>query len=200
MNDSRSDHYPLHPAFDPDFGAWLKSVEVLPSAGFTTRQATAGSKDARQLRYLQGVCEPITIQTELYNENMISEQLVLVALIGETHVGFCVSKAGTDESDPLFIELVGVVEAARGRGIGSALMHAAAEQAPARTIAFATQDDNLAARSMTASFAASIGAELRRVNLGTYRDDDLGIRRGLGYRSWTIVRAHPAAAGAATKS
>jgi GNAT superfamily N-acetyltransferase len=200
MNDSRPDHYPLHPAFDPDFATWLKSVEVLPSARFTTRQATAGSKDARQLRYLQGVCEPITIQTELHNENMIAEQLVLLAFIGETDVGFCVSKTGADESDPLFIQLVGVVEAARGRGIGSALMHAAAEQAPGRTIAFATQDDNLAARSMTARFASSIGAELRRVNLGTYRDEDLGIRRGLDYRSWKIARAHPTAACAAIKS
>jgi GNAT superfamily N-acetyltransferase len=131
---------------------------------------------------------------------MISEPLVLVALIGKTHVGFCVSKAGADESDPLFIQLDEVAEAARGRGIGSALVHAAAEQAPARTIAFATQDDNLAARSMTARFAGSIGAEHRRVNLGTYRDKDLGIRRDLGYRSWTIARAHPTAAGAAIKS
>lgn len=200
MNDSRPDQYPLHPAFDPDLAAWFKSLEDLPSAEFTIRRATAGSNDARQLRYLQGVCEPITIQTERYNETMIAEQLVLLAMVGQTHVGFSVSKTGANESDPLFIQLVGVAEAARGRGIGSALLQAATAQAPARTIAFATEDKNLAARSMAARFAAAIGAELRPVKLGSYRDEDLGIRRGLGYRSWTIARTHPAVAGAAVEA
>lgn len=157
-------------------------------------------EDARHLTYLQGMCEPIAIQTERSNQRMIAEQLVLLAMIGETRVGFCASKNGADESDTLFIQLVGVVEAARGRGIGSALMRAAAEQVPARTIAFATQDENRAARSMTARFAATTGAELRRVNLGTYRDTDLGIRRGLGYRSWSIARAHPTAVVVALES
>lgn len=145
------------------------------------------------MRYLQGACERITVQTESYNDALIAKQLVLFAMIGSTHVGFCVSMMGTAESDPVFIQLVGVVEAARGRGIGTALMHAVAGHAPHRTIALATQDDNLAARRMNENFAAAIGGELQRVNLGTYKDEALGIRRGLGYRSWTIEHFRPTA-------
>ena len=150
------------------------------------------------MRYMQGACKPITVQSAFDNDKTIAEQRVLFAMIGETPVGFCVSMTGTTELDPVFIQLVGVVEAARGSGIGTALMLAVAEQAPHRTIAFATQDDNLAARRMNESFAASIGAELRQVNLGTYKDKNLGIRRGLGYRCWTIQRAHRTTGSATT--
>ncbi len=198
MDEIRSDSYPLHPAFDPDLAAWLTSLEELTSSEFTIQQATADSGDARWMRYLQVACEPLTVQSAASNDKTIAEQRVLLAMIGETPVGFCVSTSGTTELDPVFIQLVGVVGAIRGRGIGTALMHAVAEQTRRRTIAFATQDDNLAARRMSERFAASIGAELRRVNLGTYKDENLGIRRGLGYRSWTIERSHPTADSATT--
>ncbi|QZQ53608.1 GNAT family N-acetyltransferase (plasmid) [Curtobacterium sp. TC1] len=193
MDEIRSDRYPLHPAFDPSLAAWLTSLEELTSSEFTIREATAGSADARWLRYMQGACEPIDPQPESENDKTIAGQLVLFAMVGQTPVGFCVSMTDTAASDPMFIQTVGVVGTARGRGIGLALMHAVAEQAPDRNIALATQNDNLAARRMNERFAASIGAELRRLNLGTYNDDNLGIRRGLGYRAWTIDRSHPTA-------
>ncbi len=193
MDEIRSDSYPLHPAFDPDLAAWLTSLEELTSSEFTIRQATADSGDARWMRYLQAACEPLTVQSATSNDKTIAEQRVLFAMIGETPVGFCVSMTDTAAPDPVFIQTVGVVGTARGRGIGLALMHAVAEQAPDRNIALATQNDNLAARRMNERFAASIGAELRRLNLGTYKDENLGIRRGLGYRAWTIERSHPTA-------
>ena len=154
MDDNRSDSYPLHPAFDPDFAAWLTSLEELTSSTFTIRQARAGSKDARWMRYLQGACEPITVQSVSINDRTIAERRVLFAMIGGTPVGFCVSITGTTELEPVFIQAVGVVAPARARGIGSALMSAVAEQTQRRTIAFATRDDNLAARRMNESFAA----------------------------------------------
>ena len=193
MDDIRSDSYPLHPAFDPNLAAWLTSLEELTSSEFTIRQATADSGDARWMKYLQGACERITVQSAASNDKTIAAQRVLFAMIEETAVGFCVSMSGTTGLDPVFVQLVGVVGAVRGLGIGTALMNAVAEQTRCRTIAFATQDDNLAARRMSERFAASIGAELRRVNLGTYKDESLGIRRGLGYRAWTIERPHPTA-------
>ena len=199
MGDTRSDSQPLHPAFDSDLAAWLTSLEELSSSEFTIRQATADSEDARWMRYLQIACEPITVQSEPNNDETIAEQRVLFAMSRETPIGFCVSMTGTTELDPVFIQIVGVVGAARGRGIGTALMHAVADQTRRRTIAFATQDENLAARRMNERFAASIDAELRRVNLGTHKDEDLGIRRGLGYRSWTAERSHPTADSATTE-
>lgn len=150
------------------------------------------------MRYLQVACEPLVVQSAASNDKTIAEQRVFFAMIGATQVGVCVSLIGTAASDPVFIQAVGVVGTARGRGIGLALMRTAAEQAPHRPIAFATQNDNLAARRMNERFAASIGAELRRVNLGTFKDEDLGIKRGLGYRSWTIERSHPTTDSATT--
>ncbi|MCE0459604.1 GNAT family N-acetyltransferase [Curtobacterium flaccumfaciens] len=199
MDEIRSDSYPLHPAIDPDLAAWLTSLEELTSSEFTIRQATAGSGDARWMRYMQGACEPVTPQPESENNKTIAGKLVFFATIGATQVGFCVSMTGTAASDPVFIQAVGVVGTARGRGIGLALMHTVVEQVPHRNIALATQNDNLAARRMNERFAASIGAELRQVNLGTFKDEDLGIRRGLGYRSWTIERSHPTTYSSTTR-
>lgn len=53
-------------------------------------------------------------------------------------------------------------------------------------IALATQDSNSSARATNEKFAGQIGANIRQVNLGTYRNSDLGIRRGDGYRVWLI--------------
>jgi len=123
---------------------------------------------------------------------------VFFAIVSEVHVGFCVSLVGASESDPIFIQIVGVAETARTQGIGTALMRAATERSPRRIIALATQDANRAARSMNERFAKSIGAEFQRVKLGTYRDRDLGIRRGLGYRPWIIEHPHTMEADTST--
>ncbi|MGL3808150.1 GNAT family N-acetyltransferase [Paeniglutamicibacter sp. R2-26] len=123
------------------------------------------------------------------NASKITEQLVLLAEIDGVHVGFCVSAPGLQDSDPLFIQVVAVAPEAQRRGVGLALLTAAAKREPRRDIALATQDDNVAARSLNEQFAKSIGASIRRVRLGTYRDGDLGIRRGLGYRAWVIQRS-----------
>ncbi|MFF5794506.1 GNAT family N-acetyltransferase [Paeniglutamicibacter sp. NPDC012692] len=122
------------------------------------------------------------------NASTVTERLVLLAEIGGVHVGFCVSSPGPQDSDPLFIQIVAVVPEAQRRGIGLALLTKAAEREPLRNIALATQDDNGEARALNVKFAKSIGASIGRVNLGTYPDKDLGIRRGMGYRAWLIQR------------
>ncbi|MGP5015722.1 GNAT family N-acetyltransferase [Glutamicibacter ardleyensis] len=88
----------------------------------------------------------------------------------------------------MFIQIVAVVPEARGRGIGLALLTAAADREPRRNIALATQDDNFAVRSLNAKFEKSIDASIGRVRLDTYRDSDLGIQRGKDYRPWVIQR------------
>lgn len=73
------------------------------------------------------------------------------------------------------------------------LLRAAVEREPRRNIALATEDDNEGAQALNKKFATSIGATMRKVKLGTYDDSDLGIRRGIGYRSWVIERQGVAA-------
>ena len=119
---------------------------------------------------------------------MIAEQVVLLAEIDGIHIGFCVSLRSSKDSDPLFIQVIGVAPEAQRRGVGLALLTAAAEREPQRDIALATQDSNTAARALNERFASSIDSSIRRVSLGTYRDRDLGILRGLGYRAWGIRR------------
>jgi ribosomal protein S18 acetylase RimI-like enzyme len=143
------------------------------------------------MRDLQFACSPIVVRSESDNVSMIARQLVLLAEIDEVHVGFCVSHPGAAVSDPLFIQIVAVAPPAQRRGAGLALLAAAAAREPYRDIALATQDSNVAARALTERFARSIGARIERVRLGTYRDRDLGIRRGVGYRAWFIRRPSP---------
>lgn len=119
---------------------------------------------------------------------MIAEKLVLLAEIDEVHVGFCVLLRTQENSAPLFVQVVGVAPEAQRRGAALALLTAATASEPLRDIALATQDSNTAARALNEQFARSIDSSIERVSLGTYRDRDLGIRRGMGYRVWAIRR------------
>ncbi|PZF66983.1 hypothetical protein DEJ33_06880 [Curtobacterium sp. MCPF17_047] len=143
------------------------------------------------MKALQLMCEPISVQSIQENIATISSQPVLFAELNGVHVGLCVSLLPVAATEPLFLQVVGVVEAARKRGIGIALMKAAVDEAPGRTVAFATQDTNRAAHAMNQRLATIIDGDLRAVPLGTYRDKALGIRRGLGYRAWSIDRSAP---------
>ncbi|MDJ0318353.1 GNAT family N-acetyltransferase [Arthrobacter antibioticus] len=173
---------------DPRYDAWLEQLASLPSAEVFIRKAQLTPPDGRRLKDLQFQCEPITVQSVRNNVAQIAERRVLLAEIRGVHIGFCVSATGPDQSDPLFIQQVGVVPAAQGRGIGLALLTAAAKQDPLRNIALATQDSNIAARALNENFAEAIGASIKRIRLGLYPDRDLGITRGLGYRLWFIQR------------
>lgn len=173
---------------DPDLDAWRHRLQTLPSAEVLIRKATAVALDGRRVWDLQLDCSPIGVRSVRENVSMIAERFVLLAEIDTVHVGFCVSSTGPKGSDPLFIQLVGVAPAAQRRGVGLALLTAAAERHPGRDVVLATQDKNVAARALNERFASSIGASIRRVRLGTYRDRDLGITRGLGYRAWVIQR------------
>lgn len=137
---------------------------------------------------LQLVCAPIQPRFLRDNESEIEKERVVMAEIEGVHVGFCLSAPGPSEADPLFVQVVAVAPEARKRGVGLSLLSAAAAKEPLRDIALATQPDNVAALAMNERFAVSLGANIRRVPLGTFRHGDLGIRRGDGYRSWHIQR------------
>lgn len=173
---------------DQKFVGWNNRLAALSSSEVSIREATELVQDGRRMRDMQLVCERMAILPVKVNASTITERLVLLAEVDGVHVGFCVTSTGLQEQDPLFIREIAVVPEARGRGIGMALLCAAAEREPQRDIALATQDNNVAAREMNGKFANSIGASLQRVNLGTYRDSDLSIQRGDGYRSWVIQR------------
>lgn len=181
------DVFPLRD--DSRFGEWTSRVEALSSSSAVLiREAAADGPDGRRMRDVQLVTERLPILEVKDNVPKIAERLVLLAEIDGVHVGFCVSSPGLQDSDPLFIQEVGVVPDARGRGIGMALLCTAAEREPRRDIALATEDNNDAAQALNTKFAKSIGANIQRVNLKTYRNRDLGISRGQGYRAWFIKR------------
>ena len=143
------------------------------------------------MRHLQIACSPISVLSVQQNISTIADRRVLFAEMDQTHVGFCVSHASAIGPGPLYIQVVGVVTEAQRSGTGVALLIAAAEYEPGRDIVLATQDSNAAARAMNERFATSIDASIERIALGTFPDRDLGISRGLGYRSWIIRRRHP---------
>lgn len=181
------DIFPLRD--DSRFGKWTSRVETLSSSSAVLiRDAAADGPDGRRMRDVQLVTERLPILEVKDNVSKIAEQLILLAEIDGVHVGFCVSSPGLQASDPLFVQEVGVVPDARGRGIGMALLSAAAEREPRRDIALATEDDNDGAQALNAKFAKSIGASLGKIRLDNYRNSDLGIQRGRGYRAWFIQR------------
>lgn len=192
MSDSEGDYeafqspWPFRP--DPELEAWRRRVETLSASEASIREATPSGQDGRRLWDLQLVCEPIVPQPIRKNVLMIAERIVLLAEIDGVHVGFCASLLGPKSLDPLFIQLVGVAPGMQRRGVGLALLDAAAKREPGRDLALATQDTNVAARTLNERFATSIGASIRRVPLGTYRHHDLAIPRGLRYRTWVIER------------
>ena len=184
--DSFEPTYPL--SRDTKFIAWVDDLRTLPVSVVSIRQAKATAEDARRVKDLQALCPPITVRAVRDNALTIADRLVLLADVSGTHVGFCVARPGVRASDPIFVQVVAVAPDAQRRGIGLALLTAAAERWPQRNLVFATQDDNSEARAMNEKFARVIGAEIRRINLRTYPDRYLGIQRGWGYRAWMIVR------------
>jgi ribosomal protein S18 acetylase RimI-like enzyme len=180
---------------DAELDAWRNRLMTLTSSEVSIREAAAVPQDGRRMWDLQLMCSPITPQSIRENVSVITSRLVLVAEIDEVHVGFSMSVLGPKHSDLMFVQLVAVVPEAQQRGAGLALLTAAAERTPQRHIVLATQDQNVAARALNERFADSIGASIRRVPLGTYRDRDLAIRRGMGYRIWVIERPSRASSG-----
>lgn len=182
----------FEPTFPPHqdlpFLEWEKRLLDLSSSETTIRRAELTGADGRRMEDLQTVCVPITVRSVRMNVGTIADETVLIAEIDSIHVGYCIVTPGRGPVSPLFIKVVAVAPAAQRRGVGLALLLAASTLAPRRDIALATQDDNLAARSMNDKFASAIGASIRRVKLDTYRNTDLGIRRGMGYRAWLIER------------
>jgi ribosomal protein S18 acetylase RimI-like enzyme len=192
MRVSECEYEALEPIFgltkDLEYVRWANRLETLSSSAVSIREATAMPQDGRRMKDLQAACSPISVRSVRENVSTIIERRVLLAEIDGIHVGFCISFPGTQDSDPMFIQVVAVAPNAQRRGVGLTLLTAAAEREPRRDIALATQDDNVAARSLNEKFARSIGASIGKVNLSTYRDCDLGIQRGLGYRAWAIQR------------
>lgn len=140
------------------------------------------------MKDLQAACEPITILSVHKNVETITTQQVLLAEVEGVHVGFCVFSPGLQETDPLFIQTIGVERTAQGRGIGMALLSAAAELEPHRNIALATRNDNAGAHALKKKFAETNGSSIHKVKLGTYLDNHLGITKGMGYHVWLIQR------------
>lgn len=173
---------------DPEFRRWATRVPAISSSAVLIREASAVPLNGRRMKDLQFVCSPISVRSVRENVSTIVERLVLMAEIDDIHVGFCVASPGVEDSDPLFLQVVAVAPDVQGRGVGLALLTAAAQREPRRDIVLATQDDNVAARSLNEKLAKSIGARIRKVSLRNYRDSDLGIQRGLGYRAWIIQR------------
>ncbi|MDR6639618.1 GNAT family N-acetyltransferase [Paenarthrobacter nitroguajacolicus] len=189
---SESDYEAFEPNFriseDPAFSNWTSQLGRLPSSALSIRLASATAPDGRRLKDLQIVCSPISVRSVRENASTINDERVLIAEIDGVHVGFCISTKGSKASDPMFLQVVAVAPGAQRRGVGIALMTAAAAYEPERDIVLATQDDNLAARALNEKYARSIGAKIYRVRISAYRNKDLGIQRGMGYRAWAIQR------------
>ena len=132
------------PYAESGFDAWKQGLEALPSSEVLIRNAEQTEQDGRWMRWMQADCESTNIHSAEDNASKIGQQHVLLAEIAAYPVGFCCVHAGRTNSDPLFIQLVAVVPSARRRGVGLALLSAAAGLQPQRNIAMATLDDNVA--------------------------------------------------------
>jgi GNAT superfamily N-acetyltransferase len=137
---------------------------------------------------MQADCGSTNIHSAEDNESKIGQQPVLLAEIADYPVGFCCVLADRPNSEPLFIQLVAVVPPARRRGVGLALLNAAARLQPQCNIAMATLGDNVAARRLNDRFAQSIGGNIQRVPASRFRPSDLGFARGERHRPWIIYR------------
>jgi len=177
------------PYQEPGFGIWKRRLKSLSVSEIRVREAKPTAEDGRWMRWMQADGESTYIHSVEYNVLKIEQQLVLVAEIADDPVGFCNALVGRTKSDPLFIQLVAVVPSARRRGVGLALLSAAAAREPLRDIAMATLDDNLAARSLNERFAKSIGGEIRSVPPRRYRRTDLGFANGESHHAWVVERS-----------
>jgi len=176
------------PYQEPGFDEWREQLEALPPSKPTVRNAEPTAQDGRWMRWVQAACESTNIQNVDYNVSKIEQQIVLMAEIAGHPVGFCIALAGATDADPLFIQLVAVVPFARRRGAGIALLSAAAQREPLRSIAMATLNDNDAANGLNECFAKSMGASIRRVPVRRYRRADLGFAPGELHRPWIVER------------
>lgn len=174
------------------FGAWEQGLEGLPPSKVRIRETEPTKPDGRWMQWMQASCESTYIQSVEYNLSTIEQQLILLAEIADYPVGFCFALAGRTLSDPLFIQLVAVVPLARRRGVGLALLSAAAGHEPHRSIAMATLDDNVPARNLNERFAKSIGGNLHRVPIRRYRQTDLGFAQGERHHPWIVDRPQQA--------
>ncbi|WP_407933046.1 GNAT family N-acetyltransferase [Herbiconiux daphne] len=138
------------------------------------------------MRWIQAACESTYIHSVEGNRLTIRDQLVLLAEIEGTPVGFCLSLIGRTKPDPLFVQLVAVVPWARRRGAGLSLLCATAALEPQCNIALATLDDNIAALALNSRLAESMGANITRVPLRRYRRSDLESARSERHRPWVI--------------
>ncbi|MFJ6272126.1 GNAT family N-acetyltransferase [Pseudarthrobacter oxydans] len=179
---------PYSPYHEPGFGTWKQGVEALPPSEVLIREAERTEQDGRWMRWMQASCESTNIHSVEDNVSRIGQQFVLLAEIADHPVGFCCVLAGRTNSDPLFIQLVTVVPFVRRRGVGIALLNAAAEWQPQRNIAMATLDENVAAQRLNERLAQSIGGNIQRVPAGRFRPSDLGYSRGERHRPWMINR------------
>ncbi|WP_446724825.1 GNAT family N-acetyltransferase [Microbacterium sp. CFBP 13617] len=141
------------------------------------------------MRWIQADSESATIHDVKFNSASIREKTVVLADIGGCPVGFCQAVTGRSLSDPLFVQMIAVVPAARRRGVGLALLAAVASSEPARDIVMATLDGNVAARALNEGFARSLGLAIRRVPIRSYRRSEMGFGPGEKHRPWLIARA-----------
>lgn len=183
---------PYSPYNEPGFGAWKQALEALPPSEVLIRKAEQTAQDGHWMRWIQADCESTNIHSVEHNMSKIGHQLVLLAEVVDYPVGFCCLLASGTNSDPLYIQLVAVVPSARRRGVGLALLSAAAGLHPERNIAMATIDDNVAARRLNERFAKSIGGNIQRVPVSRFRPSDLGFTRGERHRPWMIDRQQEA--------
>jgi GNAT superfamily N-acetyltransferase len=183
---------PSSPYHEAGFGAWKQGLEALPPSEVLIREADQTAQDGRWMQWMQADCESTNIQSVEDNVSKIGQQLVLLAEIADHPVGFCCVLAGRTDSNPLFIQLVAVVPFARRRGVGLALLGAAAGWQPQRKLAMATLDDNVAARRLNERFAQSIGGSSQRVPVRRFRPSDLGFAPGEHHRPWMIDRQQEA--------
>lgn len=177
------------PSRDVAYLKWVEQLRALSTSEVSIRRAAPTGEDGLRVRDIQILCAPITVLPVSKNVTTIAAETVLLAQIDDVHVGYCHIASVRRDSAPMFVRVVAVTPAAQRRGVGLALLTTAAGLQPRHDIALATQDGNAAARAMNEKFAELIGASIRRVSLGTYRNSDLGIRRGDGYRVWLIERA-----------
>lgn len=140
------------------------------------------------MRWMKASCQSTNIRSVEENVSRIGQQFVLPAEIADHPVGFCCVLAARTNSDPLFIQLVTVVPFVRRRGLGTALLSAAAEWQPQRNIAMPTLDENVAARRLNERLAQSIAGNIQRIPTGRFRPSDLGYSPGERHRRWMINR------------
>ncbi|MDQ1175003.1 GNAT superfamily N-acetyltransferase [Microbacterium testaceum] len=185
----------ISPWEEPGFDEWQRKLEVLPPGEARVRDAHPTVQDAKWMRWMQADSESANIQDISSNIVSIQEKTVLIAEVRDCAVGFCQAVTGRSLHDPLFVQMVAVIPTAQRRGVGLALLKAAAASESSRDIVVATLDGNTAARAMNERLALSIGLPIGRVPIKSYRRSDMGIGPGEKHRPWRIQRDSSADVG-----